>query len=58
MPLDPQAQAYLDQMAALNMPQLHTLTPEQIREAIARRVDTCALESVCQTACRGQVGSF
>src|SRR5712692_6227052 len=33
MPLDPQAQAYLDQMAALNAPPLHTLTPELIRQA-------------------------
>jgi len=32
MPLDPQAQAYFDQMAALNMPALHTLTPEIIRQ--------------------------
>src|SRR5258708_7473122 len=28
MPLDPQAQAYLDQMAALNAPPLYTLTPK------------------------------
>src|ERR1700675_1113526 len=35
MPLDPQVQAYMDQMAALNMPQLNTLTPEIIREAIS-----------------------
>jgi acetyl esterase len=33
MPLDPQAQAYLDQMAALNAPPLYTLTPEFIRQA-------------------------
>jgi acetyl esterase/lipase len=33
MPLDPQAQAYLDQLAALNAPPLHTLTPELIRQA-------------------------
>jgi acetyl esterase len=32
MPLDPQAQVYLDQMAALNGPPLHTLTPEVIRQ--------------------------
>jgi len=35
MPLDPQAQAYLDQMAALNAPPLHTFTPELIRQAIS-----------------------
>jgi acetyl esterase len=34
MPLDPQVQAYMDQMAALNMPALNTLTPEVIREVI------------------------
>jgi len=31
MPLDPQAQTYLDQIAALNAPPLHTLTPELVR---------------------------
>jgi acetyl esterase len=31
MPLDPQAQIFLDQMAAMNMPAMHTMTPEQIR---------------------------
>ena len=34
MPLDPQAQTYLDQIAALNVPPLHTLTPELIRQWI------------------------
>ncbi len=38
MPLDPQAQAYLDQMAALNAPPLHTLTPELIRQAISMQI--------------------
>ena len=34
MPLDPQVQAYLDQMAALNPPPISVLTPEQVRQGI------------------------
>ena len=34
MPLDPQVQALLDQMAALNGPPIHTLTPELVRVEI------------------------
>lgn len=34
MPLDPQAQIFIDQMAALNMAPMHTLTPEQVRQGI------------------------
>jgi acetyl esterase len=34
MPLDPQARAYLDQLAALNAPPLSALTPEVARQAI------------------------
>lgn len=34
MPLDPQAQALLEQMAAMNMPSFDTLTPEQARQAM------------------------
>ncbi len=34
MPLDPQAQIFLDQMAALDAPPMHTLAPEQVRENI------------------------
>ena len=33
MPLDPQAQAFLDQMVSLGAPQLHTLSPEDARRA-------------------------
>jgi acetyl esterase len=33
MPLDPQAQAFLDQMVSLRAPQLHTLSPEDARKA-------------------------
>jgi acetyl esterase len=33
MPLDPQAQAFLDQMVSLGMPQLHTLSLEDARKA-------------------------
>src|SRR5438067_13892852 len=32
MPLDPQVQAYLDQMAAFNTPPLHTMNPEMVRQ--------------------------
>lgn len=35
MPLDPQAQAYLEQMEALNAPPLHVLTPDIVCQAIA-----------------------
>lgn len=38
MPLDPQVQAYLDQMASLNMPPMHTMTPEEIRQGIAMQM--------------------
>ncbi len=34
MPLDPQARIFLDQLASLNGPPMHTLTPEQVREGI------------------------
>jgi acetyl esterase len=34
MPVDPQVQTFLDQMASLNAPPMHTLTPEQVREGI------------------------
>ncbi len=43
MPLDPQIQAYLDQMAAMNMPPIHTLTPEQVRMGIAMQL---AMENI------------
>lgn len=35
MPVDPQVQVYLDQMASLNMPPMSSMTPEVIRQAIA-----------------------
>ncbi len=35
MPLDPQVQTYLEQMASLNMPPIHTFEPAMIRQAIA-----------------------
>ena len=35
MPLNPQTQAWLDQMEALNMPPLSAMTPEVIRQGIA-----------------------
>jgi len=38
MPLDPQTKVYLDQMAALNMPPLSALTPDQVRQGIAMQV--------------------
>jgi acetyl esterase/lipase len=33
MPLDPQVKVYLEQMAAMGVPPLHTLTPQVVREA-------------------------
>lgn len=33
MPLDPQVKMYLEQMAALGVPPIHTLTPQAVREA-------------------------
>lgn len=43
MSLDPQIQEYIDQMAAMNMPEMHTMTPEQIREGIAMQL---AMENI------------
>lgn len=34
MPLDPQVQVLLEQMAALNVPAMHTQTPASVREAM------------------------
>jgi hypothetical protein len=34
MPLDPQVQTLLDQMAALNAPPIYTLTPELVHELL------------------------
>ena len=34
MPLDPQMQAYLDQMAALNLAPMHTFPPEMVRQGM------------------------
>src|SRR5688572_27284779 len=34
MPLDPQAQAFLEQLAAAGMPPIHELSVEQARQAI------------------------
>ncbi len=31
MPVDPQAQAFLDMLTAMNAPQIHTQTPEEVR---------------------------
>jgi acetyl esterase len=36
MPLDPQAQALLDQMAATEAPPLNTMTPEGARQMMAQ----------------------
>jgi acetyl esterase len=44
MPLDPQAQTYLEQMAALHMPPLNTLPPEVIRRGIAAQVASTEIE--------------
>ncbi|HEU5229865.1 MAG TPA: alpha/beta hydrolase [Ktedonobacteraceae bacterium] len=39
MPLDPQVHTYLEQMAALNAPPLHTLPPEMVRQMIAMQTE-------------------
>lgn len=39
MPLDPQVQIYLEQMAALDGPPLHTLEPEMIRQMITMQTN-------------------
>ncbi len=39
MPLDPQAQAYLDQTAAMGIPHIATLTPETVRAGIAAQFE-------------------
>ena len=38
MPLDPQAQAFLDQMAALNLPPRWTVTPQEARQQYEVRI--------------------
>ncbi len=42
MPLDPQVEAYMTQMAALNVPPLNTFTPEAIRQLIQMQIDSGA----------------
>lgn len=44
MPLDPQIQAVLDQMAALNGPPIHVLTPEVVRMGIRMQAANAADE--------------
>ncbi len=49
MPLDPQAQSYLDQVAALNTPALHTLPPHVVRQGMKARLELLgAPESVAR----------
>lgn len=48
MPVDPQVRIFLDQMAALNGPPLHTLTPEQVREGTKLQPTFMELEPVAQ----------
>ena len=54
MPLDPQVQTLMDQMAALNAPPIHTLTPELVRMGIKMQLanDTNEPESVSQVVNR------
>jgi len=54
MPLDPQVQTLMDQMAALNAPPIHTLTPELVRMGIKMQLenDTNEPESVAQVVNR------
>jgi acetyl esterase len=44
MPLDPQAQAFLDQMVSLGGPQLHTLSPEHARKAFDKLAQLSGLK--------------
>lgn len=46
MPLDPQIQAVLEQMAALNAPPIHKLTPELVRMGIRMQAANAADEPV------------
>ena len=54
MPLDPQVQTLMDQMAALNAPPIYTLTPELVRMGIKMQLanDTNEPESVAQVVNR------
>ena len=54
MPLDPQVQTLMNQMAALNTPPIHTLTPELVRMGIKMQLanDTSEPESVAQVVNR------
>ena len=54
MPLDPQIQTLMDQMAALIAPPIHTLTPELVRMGIKmqRENATDEPESVAQVVNR------
>lgn len=54
MPLDPQVQTLMDQMAALNAPPIHTLTPQLVRMGIKMQLanDTSEPESVAQVVNR------
>ena len=54
MPLDPQVQALLDQMAALNASPIHTLTPELVRMGIKMQLANATEEpeSVAQVVNR------
>jgi acetyl esterase len=54
MPLDPQVQTLMDQMAALNAPPIHTLTPELVRMGIKMQLadETDEPESVAQVVNR------
>ena len=54
MPLDPQVQTLMEQMAALNAPPIHTLTPELVRMGIKMQLanDTSEPESVAQVVNR------
>jgi acetyl esterase len=54
MPLNPQIQNLMDQMAALNAPPIHTMTPEMVRMGIKMQLanDTNEPESVAQVVNR------
>lgn len=52
MPLDPQARAMLDQLAALGLPPMHTLTPEAARVMSAARRSLAQPEEVAHVTDR------
>ncbi len=55
MPLDPQAQAVLDQLAALNLPPNYTVTPSEARANARLRPSVPGPEVSPRTPCERPV---